>query len=228
MKKFLILLVLPLFLVNCSQEDAFVTDPIEVELRGAKKVNVCHNGHIINVNINAVPAHQNHGDAVDMDGDGYFDLANVCMVGVDCDDNDASIHPSAAEICDNEIDDDCDALVDCDDDDCDGDSNCALCNDPADCCFCPAAAELVPHSWNGDVNNPIIWPYNRAYGMCSNCLLGNCGYSTPLLGFLNSGSPASVACRQHLVDMANDLNLIILYHEPTPAASKSSNSIFGL
>jgi len=53
------------------------------------KVNICHKGKIINVNGNAINAHQKHGDAVDMDGDGLFDIENDCSA-TDCDDNDAS------------------------------------------------------------------------------------------------------------------------------------------
>ncbi len=45
----------------------------------------------------------------DADGDGY--LAQSCG-GADCDDSRASVHPGAAEHCDNGIDDDCDGLVD--------------------------------------------------------------------------------------------------------------------
>ena len=47
----------------------------------------------------------------DNDGDGYDAL-------VDCDDADAEISPDAEEVCDDTIDNDCDALVDTDDDDC--------------------------------------------------------------------------------------------------------------
>ena len=47
----------------------------------------------------------------DLDGDGHSAL-------VDCDDNDAAINPDAAEICDDTLDNDCDAAVDADDDDC--------------------------------------------------------------------------------------------------------------
>lgn len=52
-----------------------------------QKVDVCHKGKkVINVSINAVPAHQAHGDAVDMDGDGFFNIASGCGTEVDCDD----------------------------------------------------------------------------------------------------------------------------------------------
>ena len=35
----------------------------------SSKVDICHNGKILNVSINAIPAHQRHGDAVDLDDD---------------------------------------------------------------------------------------------------------------------------------------------------------------
>ena len=58
----------------------------------------------------------------DLDGDGFGNPSSVLngcnqpvgFVGnnLDCDDNNASINPSSMEICDNNIDDDCDGLVD--------------------------------------------------------------------------------------------------------------------
>lgn len=51
----------------------------------------------------------------DDDEDGYYDEA---CGGDDCDDIDPEVNPGANEICDNEIDDDCDGLVDYDDPDC--------------------------------------------------------------------------------------------------------------
>ncbi|GAP69295.1 por secretion system C-terminal sorting domain [Bacteroidales bacterium 6E] len=58
---------------------------------------------------------------VDADGDGYGDVTNTVlaceqpvgyvMVAGDCDDNNMNVHPDAVEVCDN-IDNDCDGLVD--------------------------------------------------------------------------------------------------------------------
>ena len=72
----------------------------------------------------------------DADGDGYRDLATLVIAcvsppgyltpfaGIDCDDTNPAIHPGVPELC-NEIDDNCDGLIDpeiCNgwDDDCDG------------------------------------------------------------------------------------------------------------
>ena len=51
-----------------------------------EKVAICHKGKTISISSNAVNAHKDHGDAVDMDGDGFFDIENDCSE-VDCDDN---------------------------------------------------------------------------------------------------------------------------------------------
>lgn len=58
------------------------------------KVKVCHKGKIILIDVEAVPAHQAHGDAVDKDRDGYFDIENACSA-VDCDDTDPNVNPGA-------------------------------------------------------------------------------------------------------------------------------------
>jgi hypothetical protein len=64
-----------------------------------KKIDVCHNGHTINVSINALGAHQGHGDAIDLDGDGYFDIDNSCSE-TDCDDDDPYRNPGIEGSCD--------------------------------------------------------------------------------------------------------------------------------
>ena len=79
-----------MLIISCSKDDTYTPETQLKEdstsiLKG-NKVDVCHNGNVINVSVNALPAHQNHGDAVDMDGDGYFDIDNPCS-DTDCDDN---------------------------------------------------------------------------------------------------------------------------------------------
>ena len=104
----MILFVLP----SCNQEDEI----IDTDLKGKKeKVTICHKGKTITINGNALKAHINHGDAVDLDGDGYYDKENTCSEGVDCDDTNPNVNPGAEEIYDNGIDDDCNGIVDEDD-----------------------------------------------------------------------------------------------------------------
>ncbi|OOG73102.1 hypothetical protein B0E43_14385 [Algoriphagus sp. A40] len=58
------------------------------------KVKICHKGKIILIDFHAVPVHQAHGDAVDKDNDGYFDIDNSCSE-VDCDDTNPGVNPGA-------------------------------------------------------------------------------------------------------------------------------------
>ena len=83
MKKVFALFIGLLFIASCEQ-DTLVPEIEETNVdqttfakKGAK-VDVCHKGKIINVSVNSLSAHQGHGDAVDMDGDGYFDIENPC------------------------------------------------------------------------------------------------------------------------------------------------------
>ncbi len=100
MKKLLFpLFVLTLFfLTSCEKEQALAElassethDHNNATARSSNLIDICHYDegsdtyHVISVNGNAVPAHQAHGDAVDMDGDGYFDIPNACSE-TDCDD----------------------------------------------------------------------------------------------------------------------------------------------
>ncbi len=74
---------------------------------------------------------------LDHDGDGHgagepvgttswcAPAAGLSLLGDDCDDADGSRHPTAAEVCDNGIDDDCDGRLDCEDGECHHDAACA-------------------------------------------------------------------------------------------------------
>lgn len=68
-----------LFLSNCETDH---------------KVKVCHKGKIIWIDSHALKAHKGHGDAVDKDCDGYFDIESACGE-VDCDDTNPHINPGA-------------------------------------------------------------------------------------------------------------------------------------
>ncbi len=62
---------------------------------------------------------------VDADLDGYYASSQQCSVRNDCNDNNININPEATEICTDQIDNDCDTLVDCDDGDCSGNAACS-------------------------------------------------------------------------------------------------------
>lgn len=98
----------------------------------AHKTTICHpagnSGNVLTLNVatSSVPAHLAHGDwlqqtfYVDADGDGVGDAAvlacvqpaGTAVVGGDCDDNDATVSPLAAEVCGNGVDDNCDGQAD--------------------------------------------------------------------------------------------------------------------
>ncbi|MBL0316440.1 MAG: hypothetical protein IPP69_11925 [Flavobacteriales bacterium] len=110
---------------DCTQPSGYVTDDSDCDDTDAS-VNpdaseVCDNGtdDDCDGNVDNVAANTYYADA---DGDGYGDASTsttACAApsgyvsdDTDCDDTDASVNPSATEVCDNGTDDDCDGNVD--------------------------------------------------------------------------------------------------------------------
>lgn len=120
MRKLSLLFVIILTISSCEQ-DSILTEIEEFSIEqdsfakrasNQEKVDVCHKGKIINVSVNAISAHQKHGDAVDMDGDGFFDQENSCSdAGVDCNDTNPDVNPGAKEIFTDDIDNNCNGVV---------------------------------------------------------------------------------------------------------------------
>jgi len=118
MKNLLFTLLAILIFISC--EKLVTTDKVIEELRSLEsrsssgKIIVCHkegNGtwHTIKISEFSLQAHLSHGDiAPDQDGDGYTKV-NPCGHGNgdDCNDYNSAIHPGATEICNNDIDENC-------------------------------------------------------------------------------------------------------------------------
>ena len=94
MKKCILLLTAILFLVACEKENLnySLSEKEAVNFKThAQSIDVCHfdaindTWKVIKISENALKAHLAHGDAVDMDEDGYFNTENGCSE-VDCDD----------------------------------------------------------------------------------------------------------------------------------------------
>jgi hypothetical protein len=157
MKK-VVLLSIGLLLIASCEQDIIVpkNEGINVDqssLTRGNKIDVCHNGIIINVSVNALGGHQGHGDAVDMDGDGYFDIENNCSE-TDCNDTNAEVNPNGIEIQYNGIDDDCDPLTLDDDLDEDGYNNDVDCDD-TNAEVNPAMEEVCENSIDDNCNGEI-------------------------------------------------------------------------
>ncbi len=100
---------------------------------GPAKQSVCHQDetgvfNLISISVNAADAHlANHADVLpgayhpDVDGDGFGDPYGVVLPcptpgytldAGDCDDGNAATNPGAAEVCDDEVDNNCELQID--------------------------------------------------------------------------------------------------------------------
>ncbi len=103
--------------LNCCGNDALEDDPYQV-------VETLCDGH--DNDCDGLVDEGCGTQCTDADGDGYAVEGGQCGP-IDCDDTNASINPGAVEVCDNEVDDNCNGLVDCDDQQCSEDPACDFC-----------------------------------------------------------------------------------------------------
>lgn len=84
--------------------------------RGAACIDV--KDDVTEATISMQPAEYAHDTVLDDDSDGYTEAQG------DCDDTDPLVHPTAVEVCNDDIDNDCNGVADCQDDACEFDAAC--------------------------------------------------------------------------------------------------------
>ena len=125
---FILLIGIAFLFQNCQKDDLINSKenqiPTHNSLKSSNdKVMICHYSKstntwdLITVSKSALNDHLSHhlDVIIDQDGDGYAAF-NECGYlneqGIDCNDQDKSIYPGSAEICSDEIDNDCNGKVD--------------------------------------------------------------------------------------------------------------------
>ena len=232
MRNLILSFLLILFFTACENEQETVLPEGQskaITARTPNKVNVCHNGNIINISINALPDHQGHGDAVDLDGDGYFDLANDCVSGVDCDDTDADINAEGTDVPCNGIDEDCSGTDDASTadtwyEDSDGDS---YGNAGSALAACTQPEGYVADNTDCDDDNGGSYPGNAE--VCGNGIDDNCDGNVDE-GCCDGGTDGlQVISNSGLYWMSTNLNLDVagsLCYDNNPANCTSNGRLY--
>jgi hypothetical protein len=91
-----------------------------------------HEGHAFSIALSSPTNYAGQTGTINLvcmdgDGDGYGDPGDpLCPAGpeTDCNDDDMNINPGESELCNDEIDNDCDLLVDCEELHCSASSAC--------------------------------------------------------------------------------------------------------
>lgn len=105
----------------------------------------------------------------DFDADGFATEGGTCGL-VDCDDNNPAINPGAAEVCDDGIDNDCDAAIDC------ADGECAL---ALVCGGTPLEPEICSDGIDNDGDNKVDCADKKDCGKDLFCVIDGGGGPTP-------------------------------------------------
>ena len=174
-------------------------------------------------------------EGYDKDGDGYttcgvFDATSGAYANADCNDNDATIHPAAQEIC-NGIDDNCDGIIDNPNLVCPAGEVCVAALKE---CIGAATACTMTGCPSGQVCDPMTQtcnaPPNTTTGQpCSSnaaCTTGVCGTST-ILGSSFSGANGSV-CTQPCCTSADCADGYVCFAPGTGGTYCVASSSMGL
>lgn len=101
---------------SCEKVDPHLVKKIIKD--ATAKVKICHSAgkekfKVLEVNKSALASHLAHGDYIlDADEDGFTAIGACTGTQDDCDDNDASVHPGAIEICGDGKDNNCNGVID--------------------------------------------------------------------------------------------------------------------